>query len=63
MVGERVAHPAATAELDVTVARNHPTGETTPRRGNVHDVERTVTYERIICRTVLRGSWQAAEYW
>ena len=41
------------------VARNHPTGKIAPRRGNVLDVERTVTHERIICRTVLRGSWQA----
>ena len=38
-----------------------PAGEVAPRRGNVHDMERTVTHERIICRTVLRGSWQAAE--
>jgi len=41
------------------VARNRPTGEIAPRRGNVHDVGRTVTHKRIICRTVLRGSWQA----
>jgi len=37
-----------------------PAGEIAPRRGNVRDVERAVTHERIICRTVLRGSWQAA---
>jgi len=38
MVGRAVAHPAATPELGGTAARNHPTGEIAPRRGNVHDV-------------------------
>jgi len=37
-----------------------PAGKIAPRRGNVHDVGRTITHERITCRTVLRGSWQAA---
>jgi hypothetical protein len=58
MVAGAVAHPAATTELDMTIARNRPSGEIAPRRGNVHDVGYTVTHERIICRTVLRGSWQ-----
>ena len=61
MVGEGVAPLTATTEPNVTVAETIPTGEIAPRRGNVHDVERTVTHERIICRTVLRGSWQTAE--
>jgi len=46
MVGGAVAHPAATTEPDVTVARARPTGEIVPRRGNVHDVECIVTHER-----------------
>jgi len=49
MAGEAVTHPAATTEPDVTVARNRPTGEIAPRCGNIHDVERTVTHERITC--------------
>ncbi len=42
IVGGAVAHPAATTEADVTVARTRPTGEIAPRRGNVHDVGRTI---------------------
>ena len=53
MVGGAVAHLAVTTEPDVTVTRNRPAGEIAPRCGNVHDVGRTVTHERIICRTVL----------
>jgi len=60
MVGRAVARPAPTPEPDVAVARNRPAGEIAPRRGNVHDVGRTVTHERITCWTVLRGSWQTA---
>jgi len=44
MVGRGL--PAPTTEPDVTVARTRPTGEIVPRRGNVHDVEHTVTHER-----------------
>jgi len=54
MVGGAVAHPAATTELDVAVARNCPTGEIAPRHGNVHDVEHTVTHGReAVARFVL----------
>jgi len=49
VAGGAVPHPVATPELRVTGARNRPTGEIAPRRGNVHDVEHTVTHERIIC--------------
>ena len=43
MVGEGVAPFAATTEPDMAIARNRPSGEIAPRRGNVHDVGRTVT--------------------
>jgi len=63
MVGVTVAHPAATTKPDVAGARNRTGWGDCPRCDNIHDVGRTITHERIVCRTVLRGSWQAAEYW
>ena len=46
MVGRGLPTPAPATEPNVTVARNRPTEETAPRRGDVHDVERVVTHEQ-----------------
>ena len=59
MVGQGLPTLPPTTEPDVAGVRNCPTGEIAPRRCRVHDVERTVTHKCIICRMVLRGSWQA----